>query len=489
MMSPRTPTSTSDSTSTVIAPKLGGIQGNTVWIGGPPKITFDGPYELGPPTPYCFRGLDCTHESKNYKARVHGLDDTSFKKDDKDYSLQSFADDVLRHMESHGMDTIFYMCGVDSSGEGGLNLFTHHSRFTEESVAKHLDKKKKSGAFDYYQQKAMQESYLCLVNALSTPLKDALRVKIKKRPSGPELWMAIVAEVQTESLQRCADDSKWFDEVKLASYQGENVDEFAKAVGDVLARLEIDDQLPPLHLRTLVDKMSTCSVLDFKVFMMGRRTQVDTFLRDAAGKTPDVVKNLPTYVHYETLLSEAKTKYHELKAKWGPAKATDPETALKAEMKKLQAKIATLDQKLKASDGGKRGDGKACYSCGKVGFTKKTCPDCSKKPNSNGSGNSNGSNGGNQSSPPAGQGKWAAPKTGEPHEKEINGELHKYCGKCRGGKGRWTKGTSAHLTANHQAGFRTKKDEASTGTGTPAAKVARFQGLSMMGDWDDSDSA
>ena len=42
------------------------------------------------------------------------------------------------------------------------------------------------------------------------------------------------------------------------------------------------------------------------------------------------------------------------------------------------------------------------------------------------------------------------PKQGESKERMINGVPHKWCGKCRGGKGLWTAGDGAHFTHEHR---------------------------------------
>ena len=40
---------------------------------------------------------------------------TKFKKLDEDYPLLAFADDCLRHMQQHGLDTVFVMELVEKS--------------------------------------------------------------------------------------------------------------------------------------------------------------------------------------------------------------------------------------------------------------------------------------------------------------------------------------------------------------------------------------
>jgi hypothetical protein len=61
----------------------------------------------------CIRGDDPSTEMKGYNKRVLEGNDIKFKRDDPDYTLLSFAADALSHMETYGMDTVFYMKGVD----------------------------------------------------------------------------------------------------------------------------------------------------------------------------------------------------------------------------------------------------------------------------------------------------------------------------------------------------------------------------------------
>ena len=75
---------------------------------------------------------------------------------------------------------------------------------------------------------------------------------------------------------------------------------------------------------------------------------------------------------------------------------------------------------------------------------------------------------------PAGSGKWAAPKSGEPHTKTIDGKEKHYCSTCRGGKGTWTN----HLTKDHVVGY--KKDNGAGTPATPTASLARFDPVTWM---------
>lgn len=471
------PTPTSRASSPVVplnlnarmtAPKLGGTYDkDVVWIGGPPKKDFSGPFLSGPPTPLCLRNMDASSEIKGYARRTLGHD-IKFKRDDPDFGLMAFADVALQHMQTCGMDTVFYMQGVDDNGEAGRELFTYHTRYTKSTVDKFIADQIAAGKFDKLQKDALAQSATWLSNSLDESLKSSLRTQLASRPTGPQLWMLIVAEVQSDSLNRCDNMAEKFRTMTLSQFKGENVRDYVKEAGDLLTQLERDEQLPRTHLKRIVDVFSACSVADFRVHWMSRRAAVQKFIKDSAGKDEETKLQMPNYIHFNHLLDEGKDEFMNLQEQWGPAKNTGPST--QAMLSKLTAQVASLDQQLKAKTGDTsptpNGEKKGikCFGCGKQGYTKKTCPDCkAKREAANGNSNSSG----DKQTSPSGSGKWAAPKDGEPTEKMIDGALHKWCAKCRRGKGRWTKD---HSTAEHKVGFFKDKKEKTDGE---AAKLAQ----------------
>ena len=110
---------------------------DTVWIGGSPLADFSGTSYSHMATPFCIRGLDPGNEIKSYKSRVEFGNHIKFKKSDEEYPVVAFADDCLRHMQQHGLDTVFYMEGAATDGFGGKELFTYHSRYSKDAVDTH----------------------------------------------------------------------------------------------------------------------------------------------------------------------------------------------------------------------------------------------------------------------------------------------------------------------------------------------------------------
>ena len=380
----------------VVAPKFGGYypgHKDIVWVGGPPNLQFTGSFLKMPSSPLAIRGISPESEIKGYSKRVLEGCSTKFKRDDPTFTLMAFADEALNHMQATGMDTVFFMAGVDSKGEGGMELFTFHSRFTKTQVSKFIAGKIADGTFDEFAKTALKESAQWLINSLDESLKGSVRPHLASKPTGPEVWMLIVAEVQSDSLRRCSILVAEFKALSLAKFKGENVREFATAADNILLQLERDEQLPSTHLLDIVDAMSACTVMDFKIHWMARRTAVEKFVKETTGKDKQVVAQMHDKIHFRDLLEEAKTKFTNLQHVWGPAPGKDD--AMLAQMKAMQATVNNLKQQLKAktdNGGGDKPQGeeqRTCHHCKKKGHLKKNCPDLK---NNNGSGNGTGGN-------------------------------------------------------------------------------------------------
>ncbi len=410
-----TTTMTGTTGATVADPKFGGAYpGSTTvkWIGGVPKEDFSGVFNMDPATPLCIRGLDPVSEMKGYNKCVTDGYSIKFKRDDPDFNLMAFADAALSHMQEHGMDTVFYMKGAkDASGEGAEELFTYHSKYTKSQVDKIIaDGLSGTGTgpkYDKYAVTALKDSAQWLSNSLDESLKSSLRALLAERPSGPQLWMLIVTEVQSDSLQRCTILVKQFQALTLAQFKGENVREYAKKADALLTQLERDDQLPHTHLLDIIDHLTACSIMDFKIHFINKRSEVEVFVKQTFGKSKQAVAAMPDKIHFRDLLEGAKEKYNNLQHKWG--NKPNDEKAFTNQVKALQAKLEKMDQQLKAAQG-------------------------SNNPAPTG----------------GGRGKWAPPKDGQSEKKIINGEEHCYCRKCKGGKGFWTKGEDKHVTSQHK---------------------------------------
>ena len=258
-------------------------------------------------TPMCLRSEDPSSEMKGYTKRVLEGKDPKFKRDDPEYPLLAFATDALDHMETYGMDTVFYMKGTDTTTNvKGEELFTYHTKYTTQSVADHIKTLRRDGKYDHQAETALSESALWLTNSLDDTLKASLRNQIRGRPTGPELWMLIVAEVQHQSLKRSINLVDEFKAQKLSDFKGENVREYCDKVSGILYQLDKDGELPRLCLLQIIDAFCASTVLDFCVRFMGRRAEVEKFLRESAGKDPTTINSMANFINYDILLAEGK---------------------------------------------------------------------------------------------------------------------------------------------------------------------------------------
>lgn len=469
------PADTNPATAGYPKPSLGGhytdAQNKIKWVGGPPMTDWSGSVLNNPRTPLCIRGIDASSDMKSYAKRVEGLA-IKFKRDDPDFGLSSFAAAAKDHMVHTGLDSVFYMEGTDDlTKSSGMELFTYHNRYTREMVKDFVKDKKDSGKFDQYALDALDESAQWLKNSLDDRFKTSIRHTLDKEVSGPELWMAIVSEIMADSLQRVDNTRKTFESLSLSKFKGENIVEYCDKAHHYLAQLEKDDALPRMHLLTIINVFSDCSIMDFKIAFMTRRTDVEKFLRESIGKDPSAIAAMPNRITFDQLLEEGKNKYNNLKDRWGNPKESS-EKALLSEVKALKAQLNQMNNSLELSKNnkpngeqsngktqGKNPKGLKCFDCGSPDHFKgnDSCPNKGKGTNAGkgGSGKDGKSNFKEWR-------KWSAPSEGEPTTKTTNdGTTVHYCSKCGGGKGRWN---DTHQESEHQTGWLSKN-------GKPAANL------------------
>ena len=107
-------------------------------MSGPPLEDYSATALTQPVTPLCIRTDDPTSEIKGYSKRVLEGNAIKFKRNDPEFPLLAFADEALNHMQTHGMDTVFYLKGEDVNGEGAEDLFTYHDKYTKSTVEKFI---------------------------------------------------------------------------------------------------------------------------------------------------------------------------------------------------------------------------------------------------------------------------------------------------------------------------------------------------------------
>ena len=123
------------------------------------------------------------------------------------------------------MDTIFYMCGVNKNDPAvmALDVFKYFSRFTKAMFEGSIKDRIKDGSFDDHQKLALTESAKWLTNSLHPSLISSLHSELKKNPTGPVLWMAIVSEVRSNSVRIVRESTDKFYAVQASDFPGEKL--------------------------------------------------------------------------------------------------------------------------------------------------------------------------------------------------------------------------------------------------------------------------
>jgi GAG-pre-integrase domain/Zinc knuckle len=433
---PQTPSVASSSASPspllqYIRPKIGNIDQTGPWTGGKPaNEQWSDSSNSRPVSVYCYRS---GKDFRQYQARTHGLT-LKLKKDATDgHTLHSFASDVQRHLELHGMDAVFY---VQDSTKQLCNIVQQHPLFTVENVAD-LVTTYRTTLYDDYDLDNLIDSREFLLNSIDSDIKLLISPFITSATSGPEIWMWIVGEIQSSSIERLVSVAENIKKCKLKSFKGENVKQYSAHMLTLCRDLANGQSLPRDICLTIVDQLIDCSVEKFRTTFLNLRDRIIDEMREYHGKSDFAIREMQVRQRlftYESLLSKANTSYQTLLdlKQWGPNvfskdKSGAPETLLSsAEVNALvQKAVAKVKKEFDSKFFPRKDKDVTCFNCGKKGHRKS---DCKLPPKT--------------ASPTKSIWKTLPPKHGEPESKPVDGKEYHWCSKCK----RWspTHGTKDH---------------------------------------------
>jgi len=478
--------STSASPVTVPTPKIGGLTASgKPWTGGQPNPGWTSSTSKSPASPYCLRDEE---DMKLYKFRTAAPTGEKkamlFRRDDKKLTLRNFADEVLKHLETTGMDSVFY---VPDPLEPTvmLNVITHHSRFTVDMVSDFVSKltdelDPNKPKFDDFDIDNLKISRLYLENVLEVGLLNDLRATAPRDMTGPEFWMCLVAEVQSDSLERLRQiEANIKTKMVPASYPGENISKMSLEIVEACHELEVADTLPQDIILQIVNNFIKCSVETFKHRFLNRRSDVIKYLKRIRGKDKSVIASIPISdrITYRTLCKEAMDEYKELidTKLWGPAgnagDSGDAPNVFLAEVRKLVQDINSRGKKEVK-----------CFHCKEPGHVKTNCPKLQSSKSANPTDSTP-----QQSTPPAstdGSTKtrpWFrippapnAPETIKRGEKDWH-----WCAKCK----KWcpSHGTREHKSPEERQASSQPAPQANTASTSSASGSESSVGLAACG--------
>ena len=357
-------------------------------------------------------------------------------------TLQLWIDRIKVALEARGLDSVFRM--ENATGTAEFYLMEEFGRADVTRVRTWVATLRAKGCT--YDAKNLAMSGKMLLESLDVDMLKKASRDLEAKPTGPEVYAVVINIHQTLNTGAVRVLTEQLQKLKLSKEPAENVELFSEKVLDIAKRIEgAGAATCPPDLATLVyECYQDCST--------------PVFAMNATEYYNKATDNDPSVDDWEASISKFKAKYRSLitRKAWQASKYQKE----KVEAQAMQASIKTLLQKnltsvskngagKGTSAGGATGaDTRECFHCGKVGHIKPNCPD-KDKPKKKKGGTQGGGGGGNSDTKTDGIDRKKAPSDGEPHTKnDSSGVLHKWCGTCK----RWSKGDSAHLTAEHVKG-------------------------------------
>lgn len=369
-------------TVTVVSPKIGGLGGEhnkTAWTGGAPDAQWTNSTRTGPKTANCFRFVDSAKalKSENF---ITKCETQKFKRANPEYPLSAFSADAKRHMEKVGMDSVFYFLNPTDATEQ-LSIFTYHSRFTKIEVELQVQTRIAGNTYDHYDVENLELSRDWLMNALDETILTTIRPQILESMTGPELYMLILSEVQSDSVRTLRQKERGLEKLALADFPAEDVKAMNSQILSTCNELERAECLPSDVTVTIVEKYGEATSEEFRIHFLQRRSQVEAFIKASAGKDATVKATMPGRITYRSLVDESNEKYQTLleSSKWVPTNA-DKGAAPFAYMTAADVE-GLLQQKLTALaavSGALKGEtrdysGTKCFKCGQLGHISTNC--------------------------------------------------------------------------------------------------------------------
>ena len=410
----------------------------------------------------CYRPLNPASDQKGQKSRCKRLS-TTFKEGD---SVQNVQEDIWKHLQVHGLDTIAY-------------LKTHRIKVPGSCQLKFRDK------FDSFDAPNDEAARGFLNNSISDKLEKTMRFKLDVADSFASVWLKLMKQIISSSIDR-------FDAIKdriknrtPRSYSCQDIEKISqdnKVDATMLISAGCYDQ-------SLTKSMIKCSLKA----SVKRKFAHDLYvLEDKVGATLKHTSSMSSnekdryFAQQSLTMQDINIKASSIYCKrkdanvWPPAKTSSDSKVVPHAFAAVTSDVNDVDSinevyakqplvlvqsgTLNKGGGTPFGKGKdiSCYGCGAKGLTKRTCPKC-KKSHEAGKGGCGPKSHSNDNR--GGSWKTKAPASGESKSKDINGRTFHWCAKCR----RWS--TTHHSTATHV--FRTP-GLSRGGSGRPAANALTF---------------
>ena len=469
------------------------IEGSGNWnarLGGKPKSDWSGIDDtdisagtVGSSLRY--RPLNPARDQTGQKDRCKGLS-TPFKEGD---SLQDFQDDVWKHLQVNGLDTIAYV--KDPQDQSKVLAVVHdHPKFrADESRFQSLanEFRDKFDSFDSANDEAAREF---LTNSISGELKKTMRFKLSVADSFASVWLKLMKQIISSSTDRFEAIRARIKARTPMSYSGQDIEKMSED-NQTDANMLIS---AGCYEHNLTKSMIQCSLkstvkgkfshdlfdlenkveaaLQYTTFMSTH--EIDRYFAQQGLTMQDV--NIKVTALYRVL------KDTDGGRGWPPSKIssdskvvprafaaiTDEVNDVESLKKEYAKQLLVLLQTGALNKGGTPVKDISCFGCGAKGFTKRTCPKCKTSYEAGKGGRGPKSHGNDK-----GGGGWKtkAPASGESQTKDSNGRTFHWCAKCK----RWS---TTHSTDTHVS--KTPGSSRGGGGGRAAANALTFDTSAWM---------
>ena len=435
------------------------------WVGGEPDAAWTG-FRVPTSDFKSPNQLRSTNDVKGYNHRKLGLT-TKFSKTDL---LLPFKKLVQAHMKDTGLDTVAYLPDMRQKMSF---VITDHARFTLDSARTGSVEQMK--LYDKYDHSNNDAAKAFLLDSLAVDLKTTITELIDDDDSFHVMWLTLMNEIQTQSIERIESIKRQIKDRKPQMYAGQDLMKMAVANrADALELTNAGQYEHNLSLDMLKNYLlgGGADNEDFRFPLRLLKIKLDEELIQIGYMDKDAADAhmVQKKLHYKDINNGATKTYRKQSdlGQWPPAKnASDSKAppagygAHLAQTKEwcgTQAEVLAMIKGQAAPEkvwGGTQAEVLAliqneqqsrtktgvCHNCNKPGHWSRECP--LKKKAGGGSGPS---------------WKREPPPTGTPETKLANDLTYNWCAKCK----RWT---TTHATVSHTGG--SGKTEANLGAVGP----------------------